>query len=77
MTLPRRVGFPERSQRESNVPLSDTAFFRWRCLMNASERRRIPQPDNTRSFSVLEGVIFSKEEKPEASMAQPRHETLR
>jgi hypothetical protein len=46
--------------------------------MDASERRRISQQDNTRSFSVLDGLIFlSKEEKPEASMALPRHEALR
>src|SRR6185437_11491175 len=53
MSLPRRVVCPERSQRETNVPLSGTAYFREELLLFASERRRIPHTDNTRSLSAL------------------------
>jgi hypothetical protein len=68
MSLPCRVVCPERSQRETNVPLSGTAFFREEKDPFASERRRIPHRDNTCSLPVLRHILWNQDFQEASSL---------
>jgi hypothetical protein len=71
MNLPRRVDFPEISQRETNMPFSGTAIFRDAPAPFASERRRIPHTGNTCSLPVLRPFVPTKTQKPEHRFPGP------